>query len=69
MSIRYFHLVDNEVFSNRTNIVNGILEVEYEGEDSAWCVMLDGKPIAVSENFNRVKNWLEYSRMYPHDNI
>jgi len=62
MRITYFHLIDNETFSNRSNIVNAILDVEYESDDSAWCIMLDRKVIATSTNYERVKRELELFR-------
>jgi hypothetical protein len=60
MSIQYFHLVDNESFSNRKFIVDAILQAEYEGENSAWCVMYNGKPVIKSHNFDRIKRELDY---------
>jgi hypothetical protein len=60
MSIRYFNLIDNETFSNRSQIIDALLKEEYSGEDCAWCIMLDGKPIVKSYNFDRVKRCLDY---------
>jgi len=57
MSIRYFHLVDNETFSNRKQIVDAIIEAENEG--SAWCVMADGKIIMVSHDYAVTKRYLD----------
>ena len=57
MSIRYFHLIDNETFSNREQIVNAVIECEYEG--SQWCIMHNGKIVMVSWDYHRVKRELD----------
>jgi len=57
VSIRYFHLVDNETFSNRKQIVDAIIEAENEG--SAWCVMADRKIVMVSHDYAVTKRYLD----------